>query len=220
MRAGATGTGPGAVALPRAEHVVAEAWLVYAAGAGAKDGGSFRQDGLATLLAAPHLRRWRPGEALAPGMDGLAFHGHTEGQIVPVIRARDDGPPLAVPTDLVPTRSHLRPGWGMAYDNDPRRVVDDKRAGGDAGCSARRSSRPRPAGRGEDKARQGRLRAGARCARQHLKTSELGRHGAVLRGRPMADGCLGGTGPRWPTRVWAQRPTSRRGRAAAVRGAP
>jgi glyoxylase-like metal-dependent hydrolase (beta-lactamase superfamily II) len=120
--------GASELAFPRAEHVVAEACLVYAARAGAKDGGSFRSDGLAALLAAPRLRRWHPGEALAPGMEGLAFHGHTEGQIVPVIRARDDGPALAVPTDLVPTRSHLRPGWGMAYDNDPRQVVRDKRA--------------------------------------------------------------------------------------------
>jgi glyoxylase-like metal-dependent hydrolase (beta-lactamase superfamily II) len=127
------------LAFPRAEHVVGEACLAHAleaaglsaegssAGAG-KDAGSFRADDLALLLREGRVRRWRPGEPLAPGMEGRLSQGHSEGLIIPLIRERDDGPPLAVPTDLVPTRSHLKPTWVMAYDTLPAVSVSEKRA--------------------------------------------------------------------------------------------
>jgi hypothetical protein len=37
-------------------------------------------------------------------------------------------PLLAVPTDLVPTRSHLKASWVMAYDNEPAVSAGEKRA--------------------------------------------------------------------------------------------
>ncbi len=64
---------------------------------------------------------------LAPGLTGRLSRGHTAGLVIPVVEARDDGPPLAVPTDLVPTRSHLKPAWVMAYDNLPATSVAEKR---------------------------------------------------------------------------------------------
>ncbi len=118
----------GELAFPRAEHVVGEAALAHAANPGAKDAGSFRAADVALLLGEGRVRRWRDGDALAPGMTGRLSRGHTEGMLIPFIAARDDGPPLAVPTDLVPTRSHLDPRWGMAYDNLPEATVLEKRA--------------------------------------------------------------------------------------------
>jgi glyoxylase-like metal-dependent hydrolase (beta-lactamase superfamily II) len=118
----------GALAFPRAEHVVGEACLAYAAHASDKDAGSFRPADIALLLREGRVRRWREGEPLAPGMTGRLSHGHTEGLVIPWIAARDDGPPLAMPTDLVPTRSHLKPGWVMAYDNQPATSAVEKRA--------------------------------------------------------------------------------------------
>ena len=68
------------------------------------------------------------GSPLAPGVVGRLAQGHTEGQIIPWILERDDGPPLVVPTDLIPTRSHLKPSWVMAYDNQPTVTAAEKRA--------------------------------------------------------------------------------------------
>lgn len=117
------------LAFPRAEHVVGERCLAYAlGGAGDKDAGSFRQVDLALLLARGRVRRWRPGEPLAPGLEGRESDGHTDGLIVPLVRRRDDGPPIAVPTDLIPTRSHLKPSWVAAYDNAPATSAREKRA--------------------------------------------------------------------------------------------
>jgi hypothetical protein len=48
--------------------------------------------------------------------------------LIPFVDERDDGPPLAFPTDLVPTRSHLKPAWVMAYDSRPAISVTEKRA--------------------------------------------------------------------------------------------
>jgi glyoxylase-like metal-dependent hydrolase (beta-lactamase superfamily II) len=117
-----------ALALPRAEHVIGALCLDHAASPSEKDSGSFRQADLELLLREGRVRRWREGEPLAPGLEARVSHGHTEGLVIPIVRARDEGPPLAIPTDLVPTRSHLRPSWVMAYDNQPTVSVAEKRA--------------------------------------------------------------------------------------------
>lgn len=116
------------LAFPRAEHVIGEACLAHAQRPLAKDAGSFRADDIALLLRRGNVRAWREGDPLAPGIEGRLSQGHTEGLIIPMILARDDGPPLAVPTDLIPTRSHLKPHWVMAYDNLPATSVAEKRA--------------------------------------------------------------------------------------------
>ncbi len=118
----------GTLAFPRAEHVIGEACLAHAEHPDEKDAGSFRPADLALLLREGRVRRFREGDALAPGLTGRLSRGHTEGLVIPFVAARDDGPPLAVPTDLVPTRSHLKPNWVMAYDNLPATTVAEKRA--------------------------------------------------------------------------------------------
>ena len=118
----------GALALPRVEHVLGEACLAHAERPGEKDRGSFRPEDIALLLREGKVRRWREGEPLAPGLEGRISNGHTEGLVIPLARERDDGPPLAIPTDLIPTRSHLKPPWVMAYDNLPATSVVEKRA--------------------------------------------------------------------------------------------
>jgi glyoxylase-like metal-dependent hydrolase (beta-lactamase superfamily II) len=118
----------GGLAFPRAEHVVGQVALAHAQHPGDKDAGSFRADDLAALLGTPKLRVWKHGEVLAPGLEARLSSGHTEGLVIPVIAGTADSPPLAVPTDLVPTRSHLKPNWVMAYDNQPVLSVREKRA--------------------------------------------------------------------------------------------
>lgn len=118
---------PSALMFPRAVHIVGEQHLAHARRASDKDAGSFRLDDIETLISrAPAIRLFRDGDELAPGLSARLSHGHTEGLIIPIIPERDDGPPLAVPTDLIPTRSHLKPSWGMAYDNFPLTTAREK----------------------------------------------------------------------------------------------
>lgn len=116
------------LAFPRAEHVVGRACLAHAGHPSEKDAGSFRREDIELLQRTGTLRLWDEGDTLAPGLTGRLAQGHTEGQIIPWIKERDDGPPLAIPTDLIPTRSHLKPGWVMAYDNHPAVTAAEKRA--------------------------------------------------------------------------------------------
>lgn len=116
------------LSLPRAEHVIGAECLAHAQHPAEKDAGSFRPEDLALLVDTGKVRLWREGDALAPGLTGRLSHGHTPGLVIPIVPERDDGPPLAYPTDLIPTRSHLRPSWVMAYDNQPALSVTEKRA--------------------------------------------------------------------------------------------
>jgi len=117
-----------ALAFPRAEHVIGRACLSHAQSPNEKDAGSFRESDLALLFSKGKVRLWSEGEPLAPGLEGRLSHGHTPGMIIPLCPARDDGPPLAFPADLVPTRSHLKTNWVMAYDNQPALSVSEKKA--------------------------------------------------------------------------------------------
>ena len=119
---------PPRLAFPRAEHVIGRACLAHAEHPSEKDAGSFRPADVALLRSAGTVRLWDEGAPLAPGLVGRLAQGHTEGQIIPWILERDDGPPLVMPTDLLPTRSHLKPGWVMAYDNHPAVTATEKRA--------------------------------------------------------------------------------------------
>lgn len=118
----------GELSFPRAEHVLSEGSLGRAMKPAEKDAGSFRRDDIEALVRLAKLRVIRGGDSILPGIEHRISNGHTEGLMIPIITARDDGPPLAMPTDLIPTRSHLKPTWVMGYDNEPLRVVEEKRA--------------------------------------------------------------------------------------------
>jgi glyoxylase-like metal-dependent hydrolase (beta-lactamase superfamily II) len=127
--AGGVVTEGGDLAFPRAEHVVSEQALAHALEAGPKDGGSFRADVTAALRERAKLRTIGSADAeVLPGLSARFSEGHTVGLLVPFVPARDDGPPLAFPTDLVPTRSHCRPSWIAAYDNHPATSAGEKQA--------------------------------------------------------------------------------------------
>jgi glyoxylase-like metal-dependent hydrolase (beta-lactamase superfamily II) len=119
---------PPRLAFPRAEHVIAERCLAHARSPAEKDAGSFRPEDLDLLFREGRTRLVREGEPIAPGIEARWSHGHTEGLLIPLIPARDDGPPLCMPTDLIPTRSHLKLAWVTAYDNQPATAIVEKKA--------------------------------------------------------------------------------------------
>ncbi len=118
-------TAPLELAFPRAEHVIGRDALARAKAPSDKDRGSFRFDDVAHLVAHGRVREVGAGERLG-GVAIEISNGHTEGLLIARIGRRDDGPPLAFPTDLVPTRSHLRTSWIAAYDCQPLVSADEK----------------------------------------------------------------------------------------------
>ena len=61
---------------------------------------------------------------LAPGISVLVTDGHTRGQ--QMVRVTSGGRTVLYPGDLVPTASHLRTAWTMAYDIEPLKVMEEK----------------------------------------------------------------------------------------------
>ncbi len=123
----------GDLAFPSAEIIVSRRALEHARAPTAKDEGSFRADLIDHLSRQKHVRvldeEALDGRgAIAPGLVGISSHGHTQGMIVPLVLDREDGPPLAFPTDLVPTRSHTRVPWIPAYDVLPVESTREKAA--------------------------------------------------------------------------------------------
>lgn len=119
---------PARLAFPKAEHVVSEPCLRQATADTTREAVGLAAGLRELLLSQAKLRLYRPGDALAPGLTGRLVGGHTEGHILPFAMDREDGPPLAFPTDLAPTRSHLRASWVMGYDAHPHQLAEEKQA--------------------------------------------------------------------------------------------
>ncbi len=111
-------------AIPRARLHVGSAHLDYAHRATAKDRASFRAFELAQASTAD-VRRMHAGDVL-PGLCAIRFDGHTEGLLA--IEASGAGVTVLFPADVLPMRPHVRPGWGMGYDNHPLTLLDEKTA--------------------------------------------------------------------------------------------
>ena len=112
-------------ALPRATLRVGREHRDYAARTAVKDKASFRADELRWAHAGDTVALDDECEAL-PGLFVSRSNGHTRGLLVVELRAA--GERVIYPADLLPMRAHARPAWGMAYDNFPLTVVDEKRA--------------------------------------------------------------------------------------------
>lgn len=115
------------LSFPKAEYIVSEQSLEHARHPAEKDSGSFRAQDIEQWLRRAKIRPWREGQELLPGLQARISSAHTQGLLIPIIPQTKDGPPLAFPTDLIPTRSHLKLHWGMAYDNHPLSLAAEKR---------------------------------------------------------------------------------------------
>ncbi len=60
-----------------------------------------------------------------PGVRFFVSNGHTPGQLLPIFGDTDDA--LMFTGDVIPTSSHLRVPWVMAYDLEPLKTIDEKK---------------------------------------------------------------------------------------------
>jgi len=110
---------------PRAAHWVQRENLAHGRAPIEHDRASYLEENFEPLARAGILRTVEGERMLLPGITVSPVHGHTPGmQIVTV-----EGPQASVVfcTDLVPTASHLRIAWNMAYDLNPRATIEQKK---------------------------------------------------------------------------------------------
>ncbi|RMF07359.1 MAG: MBL fold metallo-hydrolase, partial [Candidatus Neomarinimicrobiota bacterium] len=89
-----------------------------------KDKGSFMEADWAVLAENQMVRFVTSEDAFLPGVDIHFSHGHTTGQIHPLIR--DGNRTLFYCGDLIPMSAHIPLPWVMAYDIHPVLTVQEK----------------------------------------------------------------------------------------------
>ncbi len=90
-----------------------------------KDKGSFRAENYALLENSGRLHLLEGQTELYPGIQLFVSEGHTVG--LQLLRVTDGDESLVFCGDLIPTTSHFRPSWAMAYDLYPLTVIEEKK---------------------------------------------------------------------------------------------
>ena len=86
---------------------------------------SFRAEDFDILASSGRLHLLDGQTELFPGIELSISEGHTVGMQLVRISSGDRG--LVFCTDLIPTASHLRSSWMMAYHLHPQTVIEEKR---------------------------------------------------------------------------------------------
>ncbi len=112
------------LAFPKAAHHVQTAQWEHALNPNPRDRASYFRDRIEPIekngALVLHDGRWE----LAPGLDVLAFQGHTPGQHLPLFH--DEESALFFCGDLIPTAAHIPAPYIMAYDVDPVLAMKEK----------------------------------------------------------------------------------------------
>jgi len=115
---------PGA-AFPRATYHVQRGEWQFARQATGRVKGSYRPDDFEPLAREGRLLLLDGAAAIAPGVHVCPAPGHLPHMQVVTVRTPEGT--LFFPSDLIPTRHHLAPAWGMGFDCEPLTVATEKR---------------------------------------------------------------------------------------------
>ncbi len=114
----------GNAVFPNARYHVQRRQFEWAREPSLKDGGSFRPDDFMPLYREDRLELIDGRAEIADGIEVLPVDGHTPA--MQLVKVSDGAQSLLYTADLVPTTSHLRTPYVMAYDNEPLKTVEEK----------------------------------------------------------------------------------------------
>ncbi|MHC4549916.1 MAG: MBL fold metallo-hydrolase [Planctomycetota bacterium] len=104
-------------------HVQRRQWE-WARDPSLKDRGSFRPEDYLPLDRADRLVLVEGRAEIAEGVEVIPVDGHTPA--MQLVKVSDGAQTLLYCADLIPTRTHVRTPYVMAYDNEPLRTVTEK----------------------------------------------------------------------------------------------
>lgn len=114
----------GGATFPNARYCVQRAQLEWARKPTPKDRASFRPDDYEPLFREGRLALLDGPQALDDGIEVIPVNGHT--RALQLVRIFGDGASVLYCADMVPTASHVRVPFVMAYDNFPLTTIEEK----------------------------------------------------------------------------------------------
>jgi glyoxylase-like metal-dependent hydrolase (beta-lactamase superfamily II) len=89
-----------------------------------REGASYLKENILPIEESGHLKLIEKETEILPNIFVRLFNGHTEGQIIPIIKATNKT--IAYMADLLPSTAHIPMPWVMAYDTKPLVTFKDK----------------------------------------------------------------------------------------------
>lgn len=118
-------TGAPRAAYPNAEYVVQRGDLEVARWKNERTRASYLEENFEPLAAEGRFRLLEGDTRLTPWLTVQVVPGHTPWLQIPIVTTGQGT--VAFLADLVPTTSHVRPPWIMAYDLEPLRTLESKK---------------------------------------------------------------------------------------------
>ena len=109
---------------PNATHIIPRGEWEDALNGRSTMKSSYRPEDLICLEKQVEIRFVEGNEKLVPGLETFVTGGHTAAH--QGFRLKTSGHTLVYPGELVPTRTHLKPYWNMAYDMFPYQTLTHK----------------------------------------------------------------------------------------------
>ena len=123
--AGGATRADGTPVFSNAQYHLQRAQFEWARDPAPKDRASYRPLDFLPLFEQDQLVLHDGQTDIADGLELIVVDGHTPGQQLPLIS--DDTTTMLYTADLVPTATHLRTPYVMAYDNEPLKTIREKR---------------------------------------------------------------------------------------------
>ena len=116
---------------PKAQYIAHAGEIAHGRARNPRDAISYVPDNYEPLLASGQMEPLTLGEGVerevAPGIAVELFPGHTRQLMAVHVRDRVSGKRACYISDLVPTTAHLPLTWGLGFDLDPLRTIEEKR---------------------------------------------------------------------------------------------
>ena len=113
-------------AFPNARYIVSRRQWEWALNPNGREKASFFPENILPMKENGVLDLLEKEGEILPSIEIRFFHGHTDGQIVPLIHM--NGKTVVFMADLLPAAAHIPLPWVMAYDTRPLITLDEKAA--------------------------------------------------------------------------------------------
>lgn len=111
---------------PNAQYIVSRRQWEWAVNPNLREADSYPPENLLPMPESGRLTLLDEPGMLCEGVELRMVHGHTPGQIIPVVDLGDRK--LVFAADLIPSSAHMPLLWNMSYDLDQLKTIDEKRA--------------------------------------------------------------------------------------------